>query len=150
VPLFIGEFGGFGSIRGVDEMIADQCRLLDRHFVSWTAWHYNPTDVDWNDEDASFVQPDGSDRPWTSHLIRPYPRALAGEPKSWSSGRGEWRLEYTATSKAPTEIVVPARWRGSDLDLAITGASHEWNPDTSILSVTASPGEAVMVQLAPR
>lgn len=151
-PLFIGEFGALNAIRGADEMIADQCRLLDRHFASWTAWHWNPTEVDWNDEDASIVAPDGSDRPWTRHLVRPYPRALAGEPKRWESGRGQWRLQWIAgPESAPTEIVVPRAWSGARADAEVDGATHAWHDrDPDVLLVHANAGQAVTLQLQPR
>ena len=45
-PLFIGEFGALSGVVGDARMMEHECRLLDRHFVSWTVWHYNPTDVD--------------------------------------------------------------------------------------------------------
>jgi endoglycosylceramidase len=148
-PLFIGEFGALNAIRGAEQMIADQCRLLDRYFSSWTAWHYNPTDVDWNDEDASIVAPDGGDRPWTRHLVRPYPRALAGEPRRWESGRGQWRLQWIAAGDAPSEIVVPARWHAGRLRVEAAGGEATWNPDTGVVVVRAHTGDAVTLQLEP-
>ena len=51
-PMFVGEFGVLNGVAGEARMMEHECRLLDRHFVSWTVWHFNPTDVDWNDEDA--------------------------------------------------------------------------------------------------
>lgn len=148
-PLFIGEFGALNAIRGAEKMIGDQCRLLDRHFTSWTAWHYNPTTVDWNDEDASIVEADGSDRPWTQHLVRPYPRALAGEPRRWESGRGQWRLQWNAAGDAPSEIVVPARWHGGRPHLEAAGGEATWSADTGVVTVHARPGDVVTLQLAP-
>lgn len=148
-PLFIGEFGALDGIRDAERMIADQCRLLDRHFASWTAWHYNPTSVDWNDEDASIVEPDGSERPWTRHLVRPYPRALAGEPRRWESGRGQWRLQWVAKGDAPSEIVVPPRWHGGRPRVEAAGGDVAWDAETNVVSVHARPGDAVTLQLDP-
>jgi endoglycosylceramidase len=104
MPLFVGEFGVLNGTRQGARMMEHQCRLLDRAFASWTVWHFNPTELDWNDEAASIVAPGGGDRPWTNALVRPYPRALAGEPIRWDSGDGgPWRLTYRAIGDAPTE-----------------------------------------------
>ncbi len=86
MPLFIGEFGVLNGVRDGARMMKTNAALLDRAFASWTVWHYNPTELDWNDEAASIVAPDGGDRPWTNALVRPYPRAIAGEPIRWDSG----------------------------------------------------------------
>lgn len=145
-PTVIGELGVLNGVHGADVMMEDQCSRLDRAFVGWLVWHYNPSAQDWNDEDASIVDPDGSERPWTSALVRPYPRALAGTPVRWESRRERgWTLEYDATSRAATELVIPARydhaprWRceGGDADL-----------DGNVLFVRSTPGARVRITLS--
>lgn len=144
-PTVIGELGVLNGVRDADVMMEDQCSRLDRDFCSWLVWHYNPSAQDWNAEDASIVEPDGSDRPWTAALVRPYPRALAGTPVRWESRRARgWTLEYDATSSAVTEIVIPRRydpeprWRceGGEGDLV-----------GSVLHVRATPGARVRITL---
>lgn len=144
-PTVIGELGVLNGIRDSDAMMEDQCARLDRDFVSWLVWQYNPSTDDWNDEDASIVEPDGSERPWTAALVRPYPRALAGTPVRWESQRERgWSLEYEATSRATTELVIPPRWdpapywqcEGAQADL-----------DGSVLLVRATPGARVRITL---
>jgi endoglycosylceramidase len=148
-PLLIGEFGILGGTIDDARMMEDQCSRLDRVFASWTAWHYNPSDVDWNDEDASIVDAKGGERPWTGALVRPYPRALAGTPRAWeSAAERPWTLEYDAIGEAPTEIVVPPRWRGDASPTArIDGGSSRWSDDARVLSVAAQPGARVRVVL---
>ncbi len=146
-PLFVGEFGVLNGIVGEATMMEDQCRLLDRRFASWTAWHYNPTDVDWNDEDASIVDPDGSDRPWTGALIRPYPRALAGEPVTWdSNSRTPWQLRYIANGEQ-TEIVVPSRWASDGCKPEVRGGAWQWDSAGRVLHVDADRASSVEVVL---
>jgi len=147
VPLFIGEFGVLNGVRGGERMMEDECHLLDRAFASWTVWHYNPTDLDWNDEAASIVAPDGGDRPWTGALVRPYPLALAGEPIRWDSPReGPWRLTYRAVGDAPTEIVIPARWAGAGCRVWVEGAdSHRVGDGGRTLLIDKPRAEIIVV-----
>ena len=146
-PLFLGEFGVLKGVAGEARMMEHQCRLLDRHFASWTVWHYNPSAVDWNEEDASIVEPDGSERPWTGALVRPYPRALAGTPIAWDSHpRRRWTLEYAPQGDAATEIVVPARWSGAEPRVHAHGADVH-RRDDGIVEVHATATERVRVEL---
>ena len=147
MPLFIGEFGVLNGVRDGARMIEDECRLLDRAFAGWTVWHYNPTELDWNDEGASIVAPDGGDRPWTNALVRPYPRALAGDPIRWDSGdRGPWRLTYRARGDAPTEIVIPARWASERCRISVEGADSA-RDDEGMLSIDKPRTEIVTVEI---
>jgi endoglycosylceramidase len=155
MPLFIGELGVLNGVRGGDRMMEDECRLLDRAFASWTVWHYNPTDVDWNDEAASIVTPSGGDRPWTSALVRPYPRAIAGEPLRWDSGRERpWRLTYRAVragNDAPTEIVIPTRWAGANARVRVEGADFDRVGDEGCTLMIDKPrAEVVVVEIERR
>ena len=150
MPLLVGEFGVLNGARGGARMMEDECRLLDRAFASWTVWHYNPTDVDWNDEDASIVAPGGGDRSWTGALVRPYPRALAGEPMGWESGkRGPWRLTYRAAGDAPTEIVIPKRWARTGCPVRVEGAESRWlaDGDGTLLAIEKPSAEIVVVEI---
>jgi endoglycosylceramidase len=152
MPLFIGEFGVLNGTRGGAHMMEDEGRLLDRAFASWTVWHYNPTELDWNDEAASIVAPGGRDRTWTNALVRPYPRALAGEPLHWKSGRDKpWRLAYRAFGDAPTEIVIPARWASAGCHVRVEGADSRRLDDAGCTLVIDKPrAEIVAVEIARR
>jgi endoglycosylceramidase len=148
LPVCVGEFGVLNGVLGARRMIEHQCRLFDRHFASWMVWHYNPTADDWNDEDASIVDPDGSERAWTGALVRPYPRALAGTPLSWDShSRRPWTLQWQAESDAESEIVVPPRWRGERVAIEVDGADHRWDAGAGLLVVVAQRGAIATVRL---
>jgi hypothetical protein len=147
MPLLVGEFGVLNGVRHGARMMEDECRLLDRAFASWTVWHYNPTDLDWNDEDASIVAPGGGDRSWTGALVRPYPRALAGEPIRWESGDGPWRLTYRSIGDAPTEIVIPERWAGTRSRVRVEGAESRWLGDGTLLVIENCRAETVVVEI---
>jgi hypothetical protein len=137
-PLFIGEFGVLNWVRGGQQMMEHECRFYDRHFASWAAWHYNPTEQDWNDENASIVEPDASPRAWATPLFRPFPQTLAGEPRSWESKSGEpWSLEYAARAGGTTEIVVPHAWSEAP-EVDIDGAEHEWQDDRLLVRAAAA------------
>jgi endoglycosylceramidase len=156
-PLVIGELGVLNGVALADRMMEDQCSRLDRAFASWLVWHYNPTDVDWNAEDASIVEPGGAERPWTPALVRPFPRALAGTPVRWESRPDRtWTLEYDAHGSAPTELTIPARWCRAPR-IAITGGEAQdartprngplGNAHAPSLEIRADPGARVRVEL---
>ena len=149
MPLFIGEFGVLNGLTEARAMIEDECSLLDRDFVSWTAWHYNPTEQDWNDENASIVAPGGVDREFTSAFIRPYPEALAGEPLHWDSREARpWSLTYQAEDCGrPTEIRIPPRWSASP-GIEVEGAEYEWDADRGVVRVDAPRQTRVTVRLS--
>ncbi len=149
MPLFIGEFGVLNGARAGAHMMEDEGRLLDRAFASWTVWHYNPTELDWNDEGASIVAPDGGDRPWTNALVRPYPRALAGEPIRWDSHDARpWRLTYRARGDAPTEIAIPPRWAGAGCEVRVEGAdARRIGDDGRTLQIDTPRAEIVTVEI---
>lgn len=128
-PGFIGEFGVINGLAGARDMMEEQVTALDRHGLSWTVWHYNPSDIDWNDEDASIVAPGGGDRSWTDPLIRPFARAVSGETLRCEGSGSRWHFAYRADPREATEIVVPRRWGGSKAVLDLRGASSEWVDD---------------------
>lgn len=151
MPLLIGEFGALNGIARAREMLEDECRMLDRVFASWTAWHYDVVGPEWNDEDASIVMVGGAEREFTISLIRPYPRAIAGTPTRWESKRGRtWTFEYDASGEGPTELVVPQRWGGKRPTFGVDGAEARWSEDEGdlgVLLLEAQAGAHVVVTL---
>ncbi len=146
MPLMFGEFGALNGVVDAKQMLDDQCRLMDRHFASWTAWHFDPSGEDWNDEGASIVEPGGGERPFTAALVRPYPRAIAGRPTHWESGSDRpWTLKYIA-SEGTTEVCVPARWCAAPT-AETRNAQAQWNDPRDVLQVQARPGAAVTIVL---
>ena len=144
-PTLVGEFGVLNWLRNGREMLEHECSFFDRRFLSWTAWHYNPTDVDWNDEGASIVDADGTERPWMGPLVRPVPGAIAGEPLALDSRAGKtWTLRYRPNG-ATTEIVVPPQWGGSSVAVEVVGGESDW--DGPRLQIRATGRDEVTVML---
>lgn len=148
-PMFVGEFGVLNDTRNGVEMLEHECRWFDRHHVSWSAWHYNPTDVDWNDEGASLVEPGGGERPFTHVLGRPFPAALAGRPRRWQPDASlGWSLQFTANSDAISEFVVPTRWAPDGFDVDVEGGEAISSEDR--VEVRSRADADVTVRLRPK
>ncbi|HEX2980224.1 MAG TPA: cellulase family glycosylhydrolase, partial [Anaerolineaceae bacterium] len=134
-PVLLGEFGvpfdmdGKHSFRTGD--YRQQTRALDRTFqaleanlLSGTLWNYTPDNTNehgdlWNDEDLSIFSRDQRKDPGDIHsggraldaAIRPYPKAVAGEPLHLSFDLRrrtfEFSFRHDPEVQAPTEIFVP-------------------------------------------
>lgn len=133
MPVLIGEFGVLNGLAGGRAMLASQVERFDAGFFSWAAWHFNPSTVDWNDEDASLVTPDGKEREFVAPLIRPYARAVAGRPYSihWDPRAYRFNFDYLPdpACTAPTEIVIPFRCFRAGASIVVEGA--RWKPETT-------------------
>jgi endoglycosylceramidase len=130
-PLLIGEFGVLNGHAGGRALLESQVSHLDARFLSWAAWHYNPSDVDWNDEDASLVDADGREREFMAPLVRPYAPAVAGR-LTWCrydprATRFNLRYVPQAGCGEPTEVVIPARCFRAGASIAVEGAG--WRRD---------------------
>ncbi len=149
-PAVIGEFGALNHVKDAPRMLEDQCRALDRHWLSWAAWSYDPVGPDWNDEGASLVDVGGTERPWLDPLVRPYPRAIAGTPISSRFDREARRYELRYTpggagiaEHAATEVFVPrARLWSDSFRVDAAGAEHTWDDVAQVLALRAQPGAA--------
>jgi endoglycosylceramidase len=133
MPVLIGEFGVLnGHARG-RELLAAQVSALDARFFSWAAWHYNPSDVDWNDEDASLVTPRGKEREFMAPLVRPFARAVAGRPTRgrWNARAHRFDFGYVPdpACTAATEIAIPHRCFAEGASIVVEGA--DWTKDTA-------------------
>jgi hypothetical protein len=134
-PTLIGEFGvpfdmkqkksfrtgDFGpQTRALDSYI----NALDANLLSWTLWNYTPDNDNrwgdqWNDEDLSIFSRDQQTNPDDINsggraleaVVRPYARAIAGEPLHMKFDRKtryfEFEFRHHAEITAPTEIFVP-------------------------------------------
>jgi len=128
-PVFVGEFGVLNGHAGGDAMLEWVAGKLDARFFSWAAWHYNPSTVDWNDEDASLVTPDARERTFVRPLVRPYARAVAGRPSlcRWSARAHRFEFHYKPdlSCTAPTEIVIPHRCFHVGASIVVDGSNWE-------------------------
>ena len=132
-PLLIGEFGVLNGHAGGRALLESQVSHLDARFLSWAAWHYNPSDVDWNDEDASVVTPDGREREFMAPLVRPYAPAVAGRLTfcRYDPRATRFNLRYVpaAACGEPTEVVIPARCFRAGASITVEGAA--WRRDAA-------------------
>ena len=134
-PTLVGEFGipfdlrGGRAFRTGDfsqqiQAMDDTFQALEANLLSGTLWNYtadndNERGDQWNGEDLSIFSRDQQDNPADldsggralASVVRPYPRATAGEPLSiaYNPGRREFEFEFRhdAAVQAPTEIYVP-------------------------------------------
>ena len=125
----------------------------DRMMLGWAYWSYDPWGWGiWeSDDEGNFVR----ERESADALVRPYPRRVAGIPRSFSydPGAREFRMAFDPSPSAtlPTEIYVPAArhyaggWSLSGCDEA-AGCTWTWNPDTEILEIL-TPNETARVEV---
>ncbi len=134
-PTLIGEFGlpfdlkrkhayltgdYTAHVRAFDSYL----QAMDENLLSWTLWNYSPDNTNergdhWNDEDFSIFSCDQQADPADLNsggraleaIVRPYARALAGEPLKMSFDLKtrvfEFEFRHAANVTAPTEIFAP-------------------------------------------
>jgi len=125
--------------------------------ASWTYWSYDPGGWGiWEaDEDGELAQ----ERDNADDLVRPYPRSIAGIPRSFSYDPDarvfQLQFDPSPSASAPTEIYVPAArhfpegWSLTGCEEA-QGCTAEWNEETEILQVlTPNQSKRVELQIAP-
>ncbi len=136
VPTLLGEFGiafdlrggrayRTGDFRAQVQAMDRSMRALDDNLLSGTLWNYaadnsNARGDQWNGEDLSIFSRDQQTNPADIHsggralpaVVRPYPRALAGEPlrMSFDVKRRVFELEFRHDPRvqAPSEVFVPS------------------------------------------
>jgi endoglycosylceramidase len=166
VPIYIGEYGVAANGTNLDGYIELNYALNDYHLFSGAQWDFNPEWTEeakdgWNVEDMSIVDPHGNPR--NNFKIRPYPKAIAGEPLSFRVDDNpnireryvqlDW---YHRPSLGVTEISVPRRlFFGNRLVLAkISDSSVKCNYDRDGMVVRCqsdSPGVvSVRLSAGPR
>jgi endoglycosylceramidase len=148
-PLVIGEFGGAWGWDDYGVYVADALDTADSLGAGWAWWSFGSGGAtSW----SIFDRTTGDDNPVAELLVRPYPRAIAGAPVSWSVDRATRRFELVFRAKdgvtGATEIYVPAaRHYATGFDVAMPsdpdGAwSQTFDADREILSIVAAPGVA--------
>jgi len=122
----------------------DQCDTLDATLAAgWTYWDYNP-DLNTNNlievDDQSLLDGD-QEHPALSALIRPYPRAVAGDPISLSFdlAKGVFRLLVKNPLPGQETVVYLPPLHFPSFTVEFPG---EWafDPDTSALHLSVPSG----------
>ena len=80
-PLLLGEWWAFSwAAPNATPFTLDLLAMADRMMIGWAYWSYGKGAPG----SSSLVGLDGTDNPSVDIVVRPYPRAIAGEPVSWS------------------------------------------------------------------
>jgi len=147
VAVLLGEFGFTHGARGGNEWLGLVVDALDGQRISATLWEYSTSPEDWNDEDLSVTEADGSERPILDAYVRPWVRAVAGEGITSAWDQAEARLDASwIASEGVTEVVVPARVFPSgpnEVQLQGAGSCYTWDAAAGQLRVAAPAGTAV-------
>ncbi|NOY91909.1 MAG: glycoside hydrolase family 5 protein [Deltaproteobacteria bacterium] len=136
-PVVLGEWGLDWSTTDADRFGEDVVSMADRLMAGWAYWSYDPGS--WGFWDPATQTETGG----VAHLVRPYPRRVAGEPLafSWDAAAGVFSLRWRGAPEvtAPTELVLPARLfpEGYDVDLGADAdaASQSVDAARGVLSI---------------
>lgn len=160
-PTLIGEFGIPFDLRGGRayrtgdfgqqvQALDDTFQALEANLLSGTLWNYtadndNERGDQWNGEDLSIFSRDQQEDPGDldsggralASAVRPYARAVAGEPLSmaYNPGRREFEFEFRhdAAVEAPTEIYVPTMHYPAGFAIDVSDGEYSMEHDVQIL-----------------
>jgi len=151
-PLWIGEWGFAWGWPNAQTYGARILAMADRRMEGWAYWSWDPgTPGSWSlydRGDATTGRPAGL-TPAGITVVRPYPRAIAGEPVSFGfdPATRTFQLSFRDQPGAtgPTEIFVPrARLYPTSITIACDDGAptctHSWDPKRSdVLLVMTTP-----------
>jgi hypothetical protein len=179
VPTLLGEFGIAFDLRGGrayrDGDFRVQTRAMDRSFraledtlLSGTLWNYTPDNTNahgdqWNGEDLSIFSRDQQQDPADIHsggralgaLVRPYARAVAGEPLRMQFDRRrrvfDFVFRHDPKVAAATEIFVPALQYPQGYEVEVSDGTAERLPEEQTLRYRHAPErETHSLRIRPR
>jgi hypothetical protein len=161
VPTMLGEFGiPFDLNEKRAYRTGDFCAqisALDRSFqaieanlLNCTLWNYTPDNTNergdlWNDEDLSIFSRDQQTNPQDINsggralqaVVRPYPRAIAGQPLhlSFDIKRRLFQFAYRHDPHitAPTELFIPLFQYPHGYSVEVSDGTYEVQPDEQTL-----------------
>jgi len=170
VPVLLGEFGIAFDLRGkkafttgdysVQEAAMDRSlTALEDAKLSGTLWNYTADNTHahgdgWNDEDLSIFSPDGMKGDGSvddggralAAVVRPYPRAVAGELVRYGFDRKSRRFEVVlrtaAVSEHPTEVFVPVFQYPKGVEVTHSGGRFEHDEAVQVLRYWPSTADA--------
>jgi len=153
VPTLIGEFGipldmhkkeayRTGDFSRQVQAMDASFRAMEANLLSCTLWNYtadndNRRGDQWNGEDLSIFSRDQQADPDDANsggraleaVVRPYPRAVAGEPlrMGFDIRRGIFELEFRHDPRvtAPTEIFVPNYQYPNGYEVEVSDGTYE-------------------------
>lgn len=145
VPVLLGEFGATNSTPNGAAYLTAHFDALDLLGMSGTQWEYSTSTELWNGEDLSLARSDGEETSLAAAIIRPFPRAVAGNDVvfSYESTSRKLSLSYTPDSSEVTEVALPDRAYPEGYDVSITGGCYDPSTPGTLL-VRANPGAATV------
>lgn len=155
-PLLLGEWGFDPTWPGAELFMRELLEMGDRMMLGWTYWSYDPGGWGiWERNEQGEVV----ERENANALVRPYPRRVAGVPRSFGydpdTGVFELAFDPSPSATLPTEIYVPAArhypggWTLEGCEEA-ESCSSTWDPGSEILKIlTPNRSERVELRLAP-
>ncbi len=145
VPVLLGEFGCQARTERSAAYVQAHYDALDALWMHGTYWEYSADPLDWNDEGLSLCDADGGERGTVAAIVRPYPRAVAGERPNfhYDVETRVARLTYDAHAGGVTEVALPPRLYPREPRIEVEGA--HWTRVTDHLQITADRGGAVEV-----
>ena len=153
-PMVVTEYGVSPLRRNAQAYIASLYAVFDEMQLSGAFWEASFSPIVINHEDTSLFDPDGSVRPGTPYLDRPYPRAVAGAIQAFSfqpeSGRFELSWKEGGAS-GPTVIYLPRRVYPQEPQVQMEpGGKFRWDPGTRTLNLDPlEPGADRRVVITP-
>jgi endoglycosylceramidase len=151
---FLTEFGATDDLDTIGRII----RLADDHMTSWQYWHYcGCDDPTTQGPGVQALVLDARKRPHGSNvnrqklkvLARPYPRAVAGTPQSFSFDRDQSRFDLTYSTVTPgggklprkhlTEVFIPKIQYPFGYRVEADGASVVSKPNARVLKLRRLP-----------
>jgi endoglycosylceramidase len=153
-PVLIGESGAITGETYTSDLSGAIFSAIEDLGMNFTYWEYSDAKERWNDERFSVVGPDGKEVPEVmQHLVRPYPRALAGTGASFhfDEGKKELSLTFQATADGVSEIVVPTRLFPGGYDFELTNAcAARRDTEKNLLVLRAASAGEVKLTLHPK
>lgn len=142
-PMLLGEWWAFkASDPNAPWFVEQILAMADRMQMGWAYWSYDPG----SSSGPALFDEDGTDNPIADVVIRPYPRAIAGEPTSFAYDpvARTFELEFTRRDgvTGPTEIFLPTRAYPNGFDVQLStdpGGSFTFDADAGVVSVTTDP-----------
>jgi endoglycosylceramidase len=149
-PLLCGEFGVSPSSQGYDEFLTEINNMFDRNQWHWAYWS--------NDKGGwSPLNADRTETPICNHLVRAYPKATAGNIRSFSFDPSlkVFRMTYLANPAITqgTDIFVPKRHFPNGWELKVTGNTNytsDYNETLQLLTIKTEKSAEITVEITAK
>jgi endoglycosylceramidase len=151
-PVLLGEFGAVNSTPNATAYLTAHFDALDALGMSGTEWEYSVSTELWNGEDLSLVAADGKENPLAAAILRPFPRAIAGDGVvfAYDAAARKVDLQYTPASSGVTEVAIPERAYPDGYAVTITGGCFDASIPGALLVRANEGASAVEVKVDPR